>query len=342
MTGPSTIRYVSSGGTDTGTCTSPGTPCGTVSFAIAHAASGDTIEVAGTVDDLVTVPSNMSLTVTQWPGQPAAVLDATDDGLVVVVHPGDTVALNGLTIQGGDGGQAGAGGGINNSGTLTVTNSTISDNQASSGGGVYNTGTLTITSSTISDNTSTLYDGGGLFVASGTVTVTNSTISGNTAINANSGVSSGGGIYNHGGTLTVSNSTISGNTAANGGGGIDNGATLTVTSSTISNNNAIHESSLSFPYGGGILSYGTGVVATVTNSTISGNTATAGAGIYSSGAGAGVTIPPARSRATRPPHRTVPAASSKGATAGRWAPPSWPAMPVGTAVGTRLSVSATT
>jgi hypothetical protein len=96
---------------------------------------------------------------------------------------------------------AGQGGGLENAGTLTVSNSTLSGNTASgtgsfaqgSGGGIYNFGTLT---------------------------VSNSTLSGNTASASGSDVSaSGGGIYNFG-TLTVSNSTLSGNTATGSGGGI--------------------------------------------------------------------------------------------------------------------------
>ena len=73
----------------------------------------------------------------------------------------------------------------------------------SSGGGIFNSGTLTVANSTISGNT-----GGGIANGNGgTLTVTNSTISGNTVVNY------GGGIYNFAGTLTVTNSTIVRNTA---------------------------------------------------------------------------------------------------------------------------------
>ena len=49
------------------------------------------------------------------------------------------------------------GGGIYNTGTLTVQNSTLSGNTTGgngSGGGIYNTGTLTVQNSTLSGNTS--------------------------------------------------------------------------------------------------------------------------------------------------------------------------------------------
>ena len=136
-----------------------------------------------------------------------------------------------------------AGGGINSGGyfrddsTLTIIRSTISGNDASYGGGVYNVGTVTVTDSTISDNTS-FGDGAGL-ANFGTATVTSSTISNNTS----GGV--GGGFINFsfpdpdepGSTLTINSSTISGNSADSGGGIYnDFGDNLTVISSTVTGN----------------------------------------------------------------------------------------------------------
>jgi hypothetical protein len=153
-------------------------------------------------------------------------------------------------------------------GTLTVTNSTISDNTAFGGGGILNVGTLTVTNSTISDNTAS-HTGGGIYNNFGTLTVTNSTFSDNTAFTGD-----GGGIENHG-TLTVTNSTIAGNTASFIGGGILNfTGTLTVTNSTISDNTASD--------GGGIMNTGfrdsAGYMA-LENSTISDNSARRGSGV---------------------------------------------------------------
>jgi hypothetical protein len=143
------------------------------------------------------------------------------------------------------------GGGIYNTGTLTVSNSTLSGNF---GGGIYNGGTLTVSQSTLSGNS-----GGGIYNFLGTLTVSNSTLSSNSA----------GGISN-GGTLTVSNSTLSGNS----GSGISNSGTLTVSNSTLSGNSATGASG----EGGGISNYGT---LTVSNSTLSGNSAGfAGGGIF--------------------------------------------------------------
>ncbi|MCA9968499.1 MAG: hypothetical protein KC423_29845, partial [Anaerolineales bacterium] len=85
------------------------------------------------------------------------------------------------------------------------------------GGGINNFGTLMVTNSTFADNEATL-SGGGINFGSGTLTALNSTFSGNTA-------NYGGGIYNLG-TLNVTNSTFADNEATISGGGIYNLSTL--------------------------------------------------------------------------------------------------------------------
>ena len=123
----------------------------------------------------------------------------------------------------------GHGGGITiNGATLTITNSTISDNQSgSTGGGLENeSGTLTVTNSSLIGNqalgtsdTGPLGHGGGVY-SEGWSTISNSTLSDNYA-----GVS-GGGIFNasiNGSQrLTITNSTLSSNRADQSGGGITN------------------------------------------------------------------------------------------------------------------------
>ncbi|HKP03939.1 MAG TPA: choice-of-anchor Q domain-containing protein, partial [Chthoniobacterales bacterium] len=112
----------------------------------------------------------------------------------------------------------GMGGGISNSGTLTLVGSTISNNQCfAQGGGIFSSGTLGINSSTVNGNIvngSTggvgSGDGGGL-LSSGALTLVNSTVSNNSATNRGGGIHGGG---------VITNSTISDNAAANAGGGI--------------------------------------------------------------------------------------------------------------------------
>jgi hypothetical protein len=186
-----------------------------------------------------------------------------------------TLTVTGCTISGNI---ADSGGGIFNGGTVNITNSTLSGNSATSGGGgILNSGTATITNSTISGNHGD-FGGGGIFTNPGTVTtITNSTISGNSA---NVGVGVGGGIYNNG-TLTLTNSTISGNTTTGNnnslGGGIYNNGTATITNSTISGNSA------NASFGGGIDN--AGGTMTITNSTIFGNSANFSGGINNSNNG---------------------------------------------------------
>ncbi len=174
------------------------------------------------------------------------------------------------------------GGGIHNSGTLAVTNSTIHDNRTigAEGGGIYNSGTLAVTNSTIRGNQALLpWDtGGGGIYNSGTLAMTNSTVHDNQADQGQ-----GGGIYNSG-TLAMTNSTVHNNDAAEGdGGGIHNaGGNLMITNTTVSNNRShpLHEEGGS---GGGIFIWRGNV--TISNSTISGNTNIIGrgAGIYNRG-----------------------------------------------------------
>lgn len=153
-------------------------------------------------------------------------------------------------------------GGILNFGTLTVTNSRLSENSATaSGGGIGNLGIVTVANSTLSGN-STTGNGGGIMHSGGIVTVTSSILSGNSA-------GDGGGIYNNG-IITATNSTFSSNSATASGGGIyssNSSTSLTITNSTFYNNSATFQ-------GGGIYNYvisPSGFV--MRNSTLSNNSA---------------------------------------------------------------------
>ena len=129
------------------------------------------------------------------------------------------------------------GGGIENNGSLTVTNSTISGNHTPDhtngyGAGIFNNGSLTIQGSTLVSNVAAV-DGGAIYEYShASMAVTNSTFSGNSA-------QIGGAIFisSDDGTLTVMNSTLSGNQASQYGGGIYvNSSTLTMQNSILASN----------------------------------------------------------------------------------------------------------
>ncbi|NEO84560.1 MAG: CHAT domain-containing protein [Spirulina sp. SIO3F2] len=145
----------------------------------------------------------------------------------------------------------------------TIQNLTIQNGSVSGTGGGVNhtgTGTLTLNNVNISNNTST-GDGGGISSSgvNATVVLNNSTVSGNS-----SGPGGGGIVMGMGSTLTVANSIIANNSASSSGGGINSDRTVTITNSTISGNVA--------KAGGGV-KVQTGPL-TITNSTISGNQAT--------------------------------------------------------------------
>ena len=175
------------------------------------------------VTSAITIAGNGS-TITRDPGAPQfRILEVAENG-----H----LTLQEITVSGGANTSLyGRGGGLQNSGILTLTNSTVSGNstgQYGNGGGVSNTGTLTLTNSTVSGNSAS--SGGGV-AGSGVLTLTNSTVSGNSA-------SSGGGVHNNG-TLTLTNSTVSGNSAANRGGGVSNiTGILTLVQTVVSGNTA--------------------------------------------------------------------------------------------------------
>ena len=209
---------------------------------------------------------------------------------VFEIGSGATVTLSGLVIADGKV-TSDDGGGIKNSGTLTLDNSIVRGGSARSGGGIYNyNGRLEVSNSTLSSNT-----GSGIYNYNGTLEVSNSTLSSNTGggisnsyngrlevSNSTLSSNSGSGIFNSG-TANVSNSTISRNSNSgisnsgsyNSSRNIFNTATVNVSNSTISSNSAT--------YGGGIYNIVSGIV-TVSNSTISNNSAVnSGGGIFNDG-----------------------------------------------------------
>ena len=178
---------------------------------------------------------------------------------------GAVEVLTGCIITGNT--ATGRAGGIYNSGTLTLTDSTVSDNTAYEGGGIYNSSyaTATVTGSTITGNSTPSTGGGGGGVANfGQLIMVDSNVTGNTAV-------LGGGIYNlFGGVVTLTDCTISGNFAYVGGGGLLNyGASATLTDCTVSNN-TILTGGVYNSGGGGIYNGGTSTL-TLTGTTISGN-----------------------------------------------------------------------
>ncbi|MFO0836093.1 MAG: choice-of-anchor Q domain-containing protein [Phycisphaerales bacterium] len=215
----------------------------TITFAASL--NGQMITLGGTE---LTAKGDLTIT---GPGASVLSISGNNASRVFQIVGGANVAISGLTITNGY--NAGGGGGFYNQGTLTITDSTISESTGYSGGGVLNKGTLTITGSTISGNPAAY--GGGIY-NNGTVTITDSTISANSALY-------GGGVDSTAGTTSIINSTISGNSAQYNGGGLYNYyCTLAVTNSTIWGNSA--------PTAGGGIGTSGGTV-TLRNTTIAAN-----------------------------------------------------------------------
>ncbi len=193
----------------------------------------------------------------------------------------------------------GNGGGIYSTGTLVLTEVTVTGNRAftdtltyrpciisagqqvpgpsdvtgpvgGQGGGVWASEFLTITNSTITNNQADERAGGAYTSAQLTVT--------GSRIQANIAGDSGGGLYSEG-TVTTVRTTVNANVAGNAGGGILSAANMSIAESTISNNTAGR-------FAGGVTGTGTGEIR---NSTIASNHSGLD-GEAASGYGGGVAI----------------------------------------------------
>jgi hypothetical protein len=186
-----------------------------------------------------------------------------------------TLTLMDSTVSGSS---AHFGGGIaNRGGSLTLIDSAVLTSSAagcrgvgsvvcSGGGGLWNSGALALEESRVSENTA---DWGGGIYSRGVSTLTRSSVSGNAA------GFDGGGLLNFE-TMSLIDSTVSDNDSGQSGGGIANEAgVVQVTSSTLSANTAAAA--------GGSLFNPAGAAADLLNTTVSGNTADTGGGIYNGG-----------------------------------------------------------
>jgi hypothetical protein len=221
---------------------------GSLRYAIDNATPGDTIDFA---PDIRAVELSSTLTVDDFAitnDQGVGTVTISAGGQFTVLDCSALASLSGLTIAGGTSiNDAVDGGGIYNTGTLTASNCTFSNDEdvlsyfgAYGGGAIENNGTLTLNNCVFSNN-----DGGsgGAIQNNDSLTVSNCTFSGN-SVGAN--LDYGGGAIYNAGTASVMGSSFSGNSAQAGqpghvragGGAIDNGGTLTVTDSTFLENSA--------------------------------------------------------------------------------------------------------
>jgi hypothetical protein len=213
--------FVATGGSDSNSCSTPDSPCGTINGAIGKAAADEIVKVAagtytGTGNEVVLIDKDITLsggwdqTFTSPNG--SSIIDGQTMRRGVYVDWGwnnyptnrVTASLDHFIIKNGWAGD-GAGGGIANTGNLTITNSSIYNNFAAGGAGVWNSydRILTLVNVTVSNNSASV-SYGGIANDSGTVFLSNSTIT------ANSG-DLGAGIRSEYGMTYLKNTIIAGN-----------------------------------------------------------------------------------------------------------------------------------
>jgi len=218
--------------------------------------------VTGTITLSSPLPAITEALTIAGPGASNLTISGNNTGPVLQVFSGRSLNVHDLTIA--DASASTGGAGIRNSGTLTVSHTTFSNNRVQSqGGAIFNSNfaTLTVNDCTFSGNRAN--DSGAAIESVGTMTVRNSTFSDNRA------EFYGGAIVSFG--ASVSDSTFSDNTARVGGGAVLSGGPLTVSNSTFRDNRA---TLANFASGGAILSGGNpNASLTIINSTFSGNSA---------------------------------------------------------------------
>jgi CSLREA domain-containing protein len=173
-----------------------------------------------------------------------------------IAHFGVMLTVTNSTFSGN---HSNEGGGLftgNAAGAAVLSSSPFTGNSASFGGAITTRSTLTLTDSTLSNNNSSI-EGGGLFIDAGAnATVNSSTFTGNTA--------QFGGAIGTRAMLTLTNSTLSGNTGTPRAGGLYslNSGAATLRNTTVTNNLSCVGGGLSAQQGGAI---------TLQNSLVAGN-----------------------------------------------------------------------
>ena len=129
------------------------------------------------------------------------------DGAGIYVVGGATLDARNVEIRGNDSdSKRGGGVSIQSGGSATLVNVTVANNRANQGGGIVNSGSLSLFNSTLSGNTANS-QGGGLRTTT-PVSLNHVTIAGNSA-------NSGGGVSDADGEVSMQNSLFAGNSGGN-------------------------------------------------------------------------------------------------------------------------------
>jgi hypothetical protein len=247
--------YVATTGNDAQTCTSPATPCATINATLSKASSGDTVYVAagtytGSGSEVVLINKTITLS-GGWNSQfdtqsGRSVIDGGGQRRGITINADAIASIERFTVQHGT---ADHGGGISNVGRATLQSITVINNSApapgtddlGAGGGIYNNGSLTVTVALIANNYAGGNMGGGGIYSTGKLWLKQGAVISNSAQVRGGGISAPGDYWSTSwsGRTFIENTTIARN-AANYGGGLYNypADDMTILNSTISENQA--------------------------------------------------------------------------------------------------------
>jgi hypothetical protein len=242
-------------------------------LAIDEASSGDTLRIRGRCVGIFEVAGKSLILVgvaTRRYPVPSLDGDGVDDHVVNVTSTG-AVEFDDLAITGSNCSQC-QGGGIFNSGSVTLAGSAqVTSNAATVGGGIYNAGSgMLLLRNAASVNGNTAQQSGAGVLNLGTVK-----LMGSSALASNTAGTVGGGIANAGAATLSGSSSINGNSAGQNGGGVFSNGTVTL------NDQASVSANSASGLGGGVLTGAGGTVTLHGSSSIDGNDAsTDGGGVY--------------------------------------------------------------
>lgn len=303
-----TNRYVETGGSDSGSCTSLITACETVSYALAQADSGDIIRIGSgtfTEPDGLLIEISISLRGQGDAGPDATVLQADPqpgnaNDRVIAIQGNADVSISNLSIENGALALFPGGGIYHGGDDLDLSNVTLRNNHAPVGGGlaVDGIGDVVLLDVYFDSNHASL-NGGGMHIYGNTLPsaslsfidtfwVDNQADSHGGGISIDAGVSaefedarfisntanqSGGGIFATDASLQLSNGTFTANQAGLNGGAIaSSGSNMMMTGYTIGSNSAGQN-------GGGVYLDQAGTVSISTTNFVQ-NEASLGGGIF--------------------------------------------------------------
>ncbi|MEI8254359.1 MAG: right-handed parallel beta-helix repeat-containing protein [Deltaproteobacteria bacterium] len=221
-------RLVQAGRLHTLTVCATGCDYAEIQPAVEAAQSGDVVRVSrGTYSGPISVVQKSIVIRGDGPRQ--TTISMGNPVIGFQCSPSVEVRIAGVTITNGGGR---AGGVVNDGCALTLRDVAVTQNAVhASGAGIQNSGTLLLSNCRLTDNLARVAGGGLYNTALGTAEIRDTTISDNTA-----GITGGGGVLNEG-NLVVRDSVFARNNGKHGGAFL-NGGVLTIRDSTLVENHA--------------------------------------------------------------------------------------------------------